>query len=127
MAIHSGIAYGLATEMNQALLAMRTPKGDTTALCENVVKAMGDRRRAIPVLIVQGKADPSVNVVNAELLAGQWRGVNGKAAPVETWLVDGLAHAWSGGSKEGTFTDEKTPDASTAIIDFFLKLEAAGK
>jgi poly(hydroxyalkanoate) depolymerase family esterase len=127
MAIHSGIAYGLATEMNQALLAMRTPKGDSRLLCEKVVSAMGDRRRAIPVMIVQGKVDPSVNVANAELLAEQWRGVNGKAAPVEVWLVDELAHAWSGGSKDGTFTNEKTADASKAIVEFFLKLEPAKK
>ena len=119
MGIHSGIAYGLATEMSQALVAMRTPKGDSVALGQVVLTAMGERKKVIPVLIMQGGADPSVNAANAQLLAEQWRFVNsGKG--VEMKIVDGLAHAWSGGSKEGTYTDEKGPNASAEFIDFFL-------
>ena len=122
MGIHSGIPYGLVTEMSQALVAMRAPKGDSVALGQAVLTAMGDRKKAIPILIMQGSVDPSVNAANAQLLAEQWRFVNnGKG--VELKVVDGLAHAWSGGSKEGTYTDEKGPDASAAFVDFFLRSE----
>lgn len=153
MAIHSGIAYGLATEMSQALMAMRAPVGDAVMLGDAVLKAMGERKKIIPVFIVQGRIDPSVNVANAGLLADQWLVVNGPTtvgpatitsetqysgvrsyyraengrAIVETWIISGLAHAWSGGSKEGTFTDEKGPDASRAIVEFFLESEKSNR
>jgi poly(3-hydroxybutyrate) depolymerase len=35
-------------------------------------------------------------------------------------LIEGLGHAWSGGSKAGTFTDERGPDATDAILKFLL-------
>jgi poly(hydroxyalkanoate) depolymerase family esterase len=122
MAIHSGIAYGMVAQANEALVAMRAPKGDTAALGELVVKAMGVRHRPMPLSIIQGRADPAVNVENANLLAGQWRTANG-GKHVHVTIVDGLAHAWSGGSKEGTFTDENGPDASKTFVDFFLHVE----
>jgi len=125
MAIHSGIAYGLATEMSQALIAMRAPVSDPRALAMAVFEAMGERRKTIPLYVIQGSVDASVNVENAKLLAVQWRGVNNGF--VDTWIIEGLGHAWSGGSKEGTFTDDKTPDASRAIVEFLLKSEKSGK
>jgi poly(hydroxyalkanoate) depolymerase family esterase len=122
LGIHSGIAYGLVSQATDALAAMRAPKGDSAALGDLVVAAMGERKKAMPVQIFQGRVDPSVNVENANLLADQWRAANG-GRHVHLTIVDGLAHAWSGGSKEGTYTDEKGPDASKAFVDFFLHVE----
>lgn len=42
------------------------------------------------------------------------------ACDVETLMVTGLGHAWSGGSKAGTFTDERGPDATAEIVRFLL-------
>jgi|RhiMethySRZTD1v2_1073278.scaffolds.fasta_scaffold69593_2 poly(hydroxyalkanoate) depolymerase family esterase len=39
---------------------------------------------------------------------------------VKTLLVSGLGHAWSGGSRLGTFTDERGPDATAEIFRFLL-------
>ncbi|HVF41326.1 MAG TPA: PHB depolymerase family esterase [Gemmatimonadaceae bacterium] len=150
IALHSGIAYNLVSAVPQALEAMRTPKGDAKTLGAAVVNAMGERRRVVPVLILQGSADASVNHANATLLAAQWANANGfgDVAPhqeqmgkpptypvarsvykskgktvVELWMIQGLAHAWSGGSKAGTYTDERGPDAGHAIVNFFQEVE----
>jgi poly(hydroxyalkanoate) depolymerase family esterase len=38
---------------------------------------------------------------------------------LELWIVDGLGHAWSGGSKSGTYSDTRGPRASTEMWKFF--------
>ena len=39
---------------------------------------------------------------------------------VKTLLVSGLGHAWSGGSRLGTFTDERAPDATAENFRFLV-------
>lgn len=45
-------------------------------------------------------------------------GPGGKSL-LESYVVHGLGHAWSGGSTSGTFTDPNAPDASAIIWAFF--------
>jgi poly(3-hydroxybutyrate) depolymerase len=64
---------------------------------------------------------PSVGVAGgrayARTLVADARGV----PQAEAWAIDGLGHAWSGGSPEGSFTESSGPDASREMLRFFLE------
>ena len=52
----------------------------------------------------------------ARLMAGR---ADGRTRS-ECWLIEGAKHAWSGGSPSGSYTDPRGPDASAAMVRFFL-------
>ena len=48
-----------------------------------------------------------------------WQDVHGRDV-VSYYKVDGMGHAWSGGTPGSIFTDPSGPDASKAIYEFFM-------
>ncbi len=49
----------------------------------------------------------------------KWKDHHGHVV-AEYWVIDGMGHAWSGGSLSGSFTDPLGPNASQAMYEFFM-------
>lgn len=135
--IHSGLPYGIATDQASAFAAMSGKS------LERHARWARNRARTI---IFHGSSDTKVHPANAERIFNEARAgisrkseettqrgsANGfqyqrrlvsdeKGVPqLEYWAVDGLGHAWSGGSPEGSHTERRGPDASREMLRFFL-------
>ena len=143
VASHSGIPYRAAGDVPHAIQVMHGGSPDPAILAYALQDALGGRR--LPLFALHGAADAVVVATNSRQLAAQWAGVLGLSASapervtegglgvertrwtaadgstaVELAIVDGLGHAWSGGSPEGTFTDARGPDAARLVLDFLL-------
>jgi poly(hydroxyalkanoate) depolymerase family esterase len=139
--VHSGIPYRAASDVAGALAAMRSGPANPDALVEparEVLRASG--RDWMPMIVFHGAADPVVNAENGRRLAAQWAQAGGAkdflrseeeigglrvvkdrwGRATELWIVEGLGHAWSGGSPEGTYTDARGPNASREMLRFFI-------
>jgi poly(hydroxyalkanoate) depolymerase family esterase len=124
LALHSGLEYKAASSMFDARKAMLEGGPDPVAQGEAAFAVMGERARAIPVIIFNGAKDASVPPLHATQLEVQWQTINklaGTKAVVEKVIYPDVGHAWSGGSAEGTYTDPKGPDATAAMLQFFFE------
>jgi poly(hydroxyalkanoate) depolymerase family esterase len=146
-ASHSGVAVGAARSAEEALAVMRGGVADSVDLAARLRAVAGPSMRAIPLLVLHGDADNVVNARNGRQTASQWGAAFGLTASgaaessevagrrversvlsrgsgtpvVELHVVTGLAHAWSGGSKTGTYADEAGPSAAEAMLAFFAR------
>lgn len=123
LAMHSGIAALAATDVTSGMAAMRGGPADKDSLGARALRAMGERAKPIPVLILQGQIDFVVVPVNAVAAAEQWMAVNARFkapahAHVTLEMLPRVGHAWSGGSKDGTYTDPTGPNATARIVEF---------
>jgi poly(hydroxyalkanoate) depolymerase family esterase len=135
--IHSGLPFGAAQDISSAFAAMRSGA--------RVRRGTG-RRSIVPTILFHGDRDRTVNPQNAELILAQaapgtrlQKTVERVEVPgsrdytrtcyvdrtgvvvLEYWLIHGVAHAWSGGSRAGSYTDPQGPDATAEMMRFFSK------
>lgn len=93
---------------------------DTTVHPRNGEKVMAHANPAAAA--TPGKPEPSVlrgKIPNGHAYT-QTTHQNAEGQIVaEHWVIHGAAHAWSGGSKRGSYTDAKGPDASQEMMRFF--------
>jgi len=147
--VHSGLAAGAASNLPEALMAMQrgAPAGAaSTGTLPPTIVFHGDADRTVHPdngeRIVEactaaagaGSIAPTVRRQageggargGARSGARGWtqsvhRAANGRML-AEHWSVQGVAHAWSGGDRRGSYTDAAGPDASREMMRFFLAL-----
>jgi poly(hydroxyalkanoate) depolymerase family esterase len=132
--VHSGLPYASARDLPSALAAMKGGKRP------GGINAPNTPRR--PVIVFHGDADSTVHPLNARELVRGFSAAPGDNPPpahdpasreftvkrlkasngaeAELWTIHGAPHAWSGGSRRGSYTDPSGPDASAQMLRFFL-------
>ena len=145
LGVHSGLAAGCARDLPSALSAMRVgaPGAAEPGGAAGFGAGSVTQRLRVPTIVFHGEGDGTVHPRNAEAVLAQAgvealtprreSGTGGGHSytrtryadeagrvQVEAWSVQGAGHAWSGGSPEGSYTDASGPDASRAMLDFFL-------
>lgn len=137
--IHSGLDVGSANSNLTALRAMQLGAPEYTP---------SSTKPFVPMITFHGDCDRTINAINSTQIVeaasrrsteplfvwtetGFSRGcrpfsrklsyATSKHPVIEQWTVHGAGHAWSGGRGIGTFTDPLGPDASRAMLEFFLR------
>ena len=143
--VHSGLAAGCAQDLMSALMAMKTgaPGGELPGASSGFGSRAMSAATRVPTIVFHGDSDATVNPKNGEAVLAQagianltltretgtepgghgfvrtrYADATGRTQ-VESWVVKGSGHAWSGGSTAGSYTDPRGPDASRAMLDFF--------
>lgn len=147
VAAHSGLPMGAAHDVMSAFSAMQGTVDSPGS---------GALGLAVPTIVFYGDADPTVVPSNGAGVVDQaLQGFAESDLPlkkrerssgalgdktftttgyadasginrVEEWVVHGGAHAWFGGSAEGSYTDSSGPDASAEIVRFFFSQKSVG-
>jgi poly(hydroxyalkanoate) depolymerase family esterase len=144
--IHSGLPVGAAHDLPSAFAAMKNgmaTAGQASASRKEPIPVIvfhGDRDTTVhpcngDQALAQCAADfsgnraeqphaPDVTTEKGKVPHGRsyTRTIqrDGKGKPIaEQWVVHGAGHAWSGGSRNGSYTDPKGPDASKEMVRFF--------
>jgi poly(3-hydroxybutyrate) depolymerase len=145
--VHSGLACGAASDLPSAFAAMQ--QGEAIAVRgSGSASGVGGCRRIVPTIVFHGDRDTTVHPRNGDQVIEQSSAIpindlqttvqhgrvpGGHAysrtlhadasgqAILEQWVIHGAGHAWSGGSRAGSYTDPHGPDATREMLRFFLK------
>ena len=135
--IHSGLAYGAASDLPSAFMAMRQGGGS---------EAVAEAGSPVPTIVFHGDRDTTVHPDNGGRILEQSAKATSQTTKVlrgrvpdghaytrtivtdwsgraisEHWNIHGAGHAWSGGSPAGSYTDSEGPDATKEMLRFFLE------
>jgi len=142
--IHSGLAHGSATDVVSAFAAMRSGSAPAAPALRKTRRK--GAKEGVRTIVFHGASDQTVHPSNAEVIFAEARAglthpaqvtqhggsmggraysrrviVDANGVPhAEHWTIEGLGHAWSGGSPDGTYTDQHGPDASREMLRFFV-------
>ncbi|HEX3936614.1 MAG TPA: PHB depolymerase family esterase [Xanthobacteraceae bacterium] len=145
--VHSGLACGAANDLPSAFIAMRQGDLGDTVRSSDIASDLRNGP-VVPIIVFHGDRDTTVHPRNGDHVIARSRAVNWRKtvhqeqvpgghsytrtlhadpsgrAVFEHWEIHGAAHAWSGGSPAGSYTDPRGPDASREMLRFFLQHRA---
>jgi poly(hydroxyalkanoate) depolymerase family esterase len=146
--VHSGLACGAANDLPSAFVAMRQGDLADTLGSSDILSDLRNGQ-AVPTIVFHGDRDTTVHPRNGDhVIARSIRTMNSRKtvhhgqvpgghaytrtihidpsgrAIFEHWEIHGAAHAWSGGSPAGSYTDPRGPDATREMLRFFLEHRA---
>ena len=144
IAVHSGLACGVADDLISAFVAMRQGDSRTSSAPGEATVALDDQQPFVPTIVFHGDRDTIVHPRNADhvitrsmsttalqkkVRRGQVPGGHAYTCTIhadakgqailEQWCIHGAGHAWSGGSPAGSYTDPRGPDATREMLRFF--------
>lgn len=149
--IHSGLAYAAANDVSSAFAAMRGQKArlakrrarpNASARTVPMILFHGDNDTTVhpsngEELMAQASRAAGAASNDKTFAAYAQQSERGDAGGrtytrvsardgtsktvLEHWVVHGAAHAWFGGSADGSYTDPHGPDASREMVRFFLQ------
>jgi poly(hydroxyalkanoate) depolymerase family esterase len=139
--VHSGLAYRAAHDVGSAFTAMRTGGTPTTTSTVPLIVFHGDRDTIVAPVNAQKlvtsrveagditrRDEPTTTRVRGKRSHSRTTHANREGTIVlETWIIHGGGHAWSGGSPAGSYTDPLGPNASAEMIRFFFLQRPAGE
>jgi len=150
--VHSGLPYGSAHDLGSALAAMKGGRargastGTTGRRAQQALPLIvfhGDRDHTVQAsnasAIVEHAREafaqrPGGGALLTSRHTAQAPGgrrctrtvyaPDGGPTHIESWLLHGAGHKWSGGDARGSYTDAKGPDASAEMLRFFKAVAA---
>jgi poly(hydroxyalkanoate) depolymerase family esterase len=153
--IHSGLPYGVAHDVPSAFAAMKRRKPKAAMPGTPTATVPLPLPKAMPAIVFHGDRDTTVHPGNADQVLAQCvpeagagqkdarivvqdaSSPNGRAYKrtivqnregrtiAEKWIIRGAGHAWSGGSRNGTYTDPEGPSAAREMLRFFYEQRKA--
>jgi poly(hydroxyalkanoate) depolymerase family esterase len=139
--VMAGGAYRCGVGSTSAIQCMRGLGAEPGASASACLRAAGVGMLSLRASLWQGNADTVVSPLNLSALEAMLARALGatsatteptdgavhavhrdaRSHPVlETWLVPGMGHAWSGGDARGTHTYPSGPPATERMLDFLL-------
>ncbi|HRD70168.1 MAG TPA: PHB depolymerase family esterase [Legionella sp.] len=145
--VHSGLPYGSAQNISSAFAAMRRAK--PAVMRKQQTFAENSKPVSVPIIVFHGDRDATVhcsnadelihqnvptqaaNQVDSQVIIEEGKVPNGHSYTrtlhqdkkghiiAEHWIIHGAGHAWSGGSRKGSYTDAKGPNATEEMMRFF--------
>jgi poly(hydroxyalkanoate) depolymerase family esterase len=144
--VHSGLACGAAGDLPSAFAAMRQGNA-VAARGSGSASGAGKYQRMVPTIVFHGDQDTTVHPWNGDQVVAQSKAstmaklqttvqhgrvpgghaysrtlhADGSGQVIlEQWVIHGAGHAWSGGSRAGSYTDPHGPDATREMLRFLL-------
>lgn len=147
--VHSGLPYAAAHDLPSAFAAMGRGASAAGRRQQGDSGEANPCARAVPAIVFHGDHDTKVHPRNGDQVIAQWTSIHDTGSTclqmtvhqgqvpdghaytrdvyhdasgrsvLEQWRIHGAGHAWSGGSRIGSYSDPRGPNATREMLRFF--------